>query len=243
MAWTAEKQREYMRGWRERNREKMRAYFRRYASENKERIRKNFDRHRAKYNAAKRARQATAEAQAKRRAYDDAHRATIRAQRKDWVTKNPERAKAIEERRRIRRAPKKREKDRAYRQQNPERCKAIVARAKAKNPELYRQHSVKSVQARRARKRAAPVERVSLPRIEQRDRSLCHLCGKHVERRDRSFDHLIPVVRGGAHAEWNLVIAHLRCNKRRGTKRILPAETKAAAVAYIAALADSQETR
>lgn len=45
---------------------------------------------------------------------------------------------------------------------------------------------------------------------------------------------MVPVVRNGAHAEWNLMVAHLKCNQSRGVKQILPFETKEEAVRYIA---------
>lgn len=44
-----------------------------------------------------------------------------------------------------------------------------------------------------------------------------------------------PVVRGGASAEWNLATAHLRCNQRRGTRQVLPVETREEAEKYITA--------
>lgn len=52
---------------------------------------------------------------------------------------------------------------------------------------------------------------------------------------DLTFDHLIPVVRLGPWAPWNLMVAHDRCNKRRHTKPVLAEETRDAAEAYIAA--------
>lgn len=143
----------------------------------------------------------------------------------------------------VRRA-RKLAKDTRWRRRHPEQFAASVAAARAKRPDLYRQISVQSALKRRARKKAALVERVSVRRVVARDRSTCHLCVKAVTPEQRSLDHLIPIVRGGAHAEWNLMLAHLTCNKRRGIKRILPEETKQAAEAYIAArVAALSETR
>ena len=51
--------------------------------------------------------------------------------------------------------------------------------------------------------------------IYARDRGRCHLCGKHVRRADASMDHLIPISLGGAHAPWNVALAHLHCNQVR----------------------------
>jgi len=87
---------------------------------------------------------------------------------------------------------------------------------------------------RRARVRASTVEPVSIIQIYARDGRRCHLCLGRMDKADRSIDHLIPVCRGGAHARWNLMAAHLACNKRRGTRQILPTETKEAAEQYVA---------
>lgn len=233
MAWTQEKQRAYAKLWRERNREKTRAYLKRWNELNRDRVKERVSKNAGKINAQKRLRQATPEAKAKRRAYDDAHRETIRSQRKAWAVKNPVAAKTIEARRRKKRAPEKRKRDREYRRENPERSNAVVRRAKAKKPELYQLLAVQSAQARRARKRTLPIEPVSLAGIAKRDLGHCHLCLKPVDRRDRSFDHLIPVARAGAYAEWNLMLAHISCNRRRGTKAMFTTETKAAALAYM----------
>lgn len=76
---------------------------------------------------------------------------------------------------------------------------------------------------RRARLRGNGVERVNYPAICERDRWLCHICGKRVSKRELSFDHLIPIVHDGPHTENNLRVAHRRCNSRRGAGT-LPAQ-------------------
>lgn len=152
---------------------------------------------------------------------------------KKWRASNPEKAREIESRHQVNRRPKKRLADAQYRKDKPEIVRGSIERAKAAKPDLYRQIQVKSSMKRRARKRAAITEIVSLERVIARDWSRCHLCLLTVDA-GRSFDHLIPVVRNGAHAEWNLMLAHNICNKRRGTKQILPEETKEAALTYIA---------
>ena len=153
---------------------------------------------------------------------------------KRWRAANPDKVKEIDMRRKIKGRPQKRIWDKIYRQQNPEIYKASIARAKAAKPELYMEIAVKSAMTRRARKKQVLVERVSLNNIRLRDCGLCHLCGLTVSTEEKSFDHLIPIVRHGAHAEWNLMLAHIRCNQSRGTKQILPIENKDAALKYIA---------
>lgn len=233
-----ERQRARARLWRERNREKLRAYFQQYAADHREDLKRyhagRYQENRGDILAAERAHNATPEGKAQLRAYRIANREARNASRREWDRKNPARAKAITARARAKNRERRRQKDRAYRQQTPDVYRQSIARAKAAKPELYKAISVQSSLRRRARKRALPVEPVSRKRIAARDSGRCHLCQRSILERP-TFDHLIPVVRGGAHAEWNLMLAHDRCNKSRGTKQILPVETREAAEAYIAA--------
>jgi len=214
--------------------EKNRAYFRKYRAEHPE-LKQYYS---AYYRANKekwQQRRRSDKSRAYMKAYRLKNRARLSAQLKAWSARNPERVREITKRHRLARRPQKRLADKRYRQEKPEAYKASVARAKASKPDLYRTIAVKGAMKRRARMKSAICEPVSLVRIADRDRGCCHLCRRQVERADRSFDHLIPILRGGAHAEWNLLLAHDRCNKRRGTKQILATETKEAAQAYIAA--------
>jgi 5-methylcytosine-specific restriction endonuclease McrA len=88
--------------------------------------------------------------------------------------------------------------------------------------EHYRKHpegALENTRARRARQRGAPrVEKIDRAAIIARDQSICHLCGLVVPPEEMSLDHLIPLARGGSHTADNLAVAHLVCNKKRGTK-------------------------
>jgi 5-methylcytosine-specific restriction endonuclease McrA len=229
-------QRRLARAWRAKNKERLRQYFAKYRAEHPELKTYHADYHQriGKHRVKPRTEEQRLAANAKRR--ED--RPRYREVEKNWRLKNPDKVAAITKRTREKNREKKRLRDRLYRKQNPETYKAGIARSKARNPELYRSIAVKSQSARRARKKNAPVERVSLKRIQERDRSICHLCRLPIERKDRSFDHLIPVLRGGAHAEWNLAMAHNSCNKKRRTLQILSEETREAAEAYIAAFVE-----
>lgn len=132
---------------------------------------------------------------------------------------------------------KRRRRNELYRQRHPQTAKAAVERAKAKKPVLYRQHGNASSMRRRARKAAAPVEMFDRLALWVRDRGSCHLCGRRVSAIDFSLDHLIPIARGGATSEWNLAVAHIRCNQRRGTRALFTPETREAAEAYRAVVA------
>jgi 5-methylcytosine-specific restriction endonuclease McrA len=230
-----ELRRAYDKKWRAKNLAHNRAYFRKYRAVHRDEIKARWNRDKEKWYAQMREQRATPESRAKRKAWNDKNHEKLRILRRARAERNRERRREQRRRSNVKHREKKLARDRAYRQQNPERYKAGIARARAKKPELYRALNLNSTEVRRVRKQSAPVERVSLTRIEERDDSRCHLCGQKVDRGERSFDHLIPVLRGGAHAEWNLMVAHLRCNQKRGTRRVLREETKEEALAYIAA--------
>ena len=48
----------------------------------------------------------------------------------------------------------------------------------------------------------------------------CILCFKWVTLGDESIDHLIPLSRGGSNLYENLGVAHITCNKKKGTKTL-----------------------
>lgn len=77
---------------------------------------------------------------------------------------------------------------------------------------------------RRARERGAFEEKVDRLAIAERDRWMCHICGKKVARKDMSLDHLIPIALGGKHCALNVRLAHMSCNQRRGIGRKIPAQ-------------------
>ena len=61
--------------------------------------------------------------------------------------------------------------------------------------------------------------------IYERDKNICHLCGKEVVRHERtnisgskapSIDHIKPLSKGGSDYPSNLKTAHISCNKSRG---------------------------
>jgi 5-methylcytosine-specific restriction endonuclease McrA len=85
-------------------------------------------------------------------------------------------------------------------------------------------------QVRRARLRAAYVERVSLRVLFDRDRGICQICRKPViwddERRPYrpSGDHIVPLSAGGKHELANMQLAHRRCNYQRNKHG--PAQTR-----------------
>lgn len=97
---------------------------------------------------------------------------------------------------------------------NSEKIRAWYRRWRLTNPFKAQERN----RRRRVRLAGNGIESVSIDRIIIRDGMICHLCGKSVIAKEFSLDHVIPVSRGGRHAENNLRIAHRRCNSRRRDK-------------------------
>ena len=68
-------------------------------------------------------------------------------------------------------------------------------------------------------------DKVTLEKLYLRDSGLCWICvlkGLEYEQclvrfEDASRDHLEPFSAGGSHSDWNLKLAHKKCNGKRGT--------------------------
>ena len=86
---------------------------------------------------------------------------------------------------------------------------------------------------RRARKRnCSECEEIDIKDVAKRDHGICYLCGEPVDWNDYTYsngkkvvhrnypsvDHVIPLIKGGAHAMSNVRLAHLGCNSSKGTK-------------------------
>ncbi len=204
--------------WAERNKERLKAYHVRYYRTHKEKwAGKNGDADARRRRWARR----SFEINARRRAAHAANPEKVRAQAKRWRDRN---------------RPRKRELDREWRLAHSDLYAASIIRSRMKKPELYAELDRQRAARHRHRIRALPVEPVDVDRIYARDRGICHLCHQYVPRNLASLDHLIPVVRGGPWAEWNLVTSHFECNRRRRDRRLLQHEDRTNAKAYLEAL-------
>lgn len=77
------------------------------------------------------------------------------------------------------------------------------------------------------RKRGVFVESVDVRVLAERDRRICHLCGRKVSMRlaypdpmSPSIDHIVPLVEGGEHSYANTALAHISCNWSKGTRAV-----------------------
>ena len=75
--------------------------------------------------------------------------------------------------------------------------------------------------------------KVPLDKLYERDRGICHICGKKCDWNDKytnengfivygayypSRDHVIPKSKGGSHTWDNIKLAHIKCNSEKGAK-------------------------
>ncbi len=79
---------------------------------------------------------------------------------------------------------------------------------------------------RNALKKGATVEPVDYAFVKKRDKMVCGLCHKKVKQPELQFDHIVPLSRGGAHATWQVQVAHATCNARKGNTGKLPSQTR-----------------
>lgn len=83
----------------------------------------------------------------------------------------------------------------------------------------HRENMRASRAARRARKKAAQVEKIDPELIIARDASTCYLwCKQVLSRNEICLDHIVPLSRGGIHATDNLRVSCRSCNSRKGSR-------------------------
>lgn len=123
-------------------------------------------------------------------------------------------------------------KSKAYYEANKDKLKAYRVANKDKEQarhKAYREANKDKVRLwsskRRALKKKATVEKVPSDYFEtmwKHQNGRCWWCSGKLKRDDTDMDHIIPLSRGGKHSKKNLCLAHLRCNRSKGTK--LPQE-------------------
>jgi 5-methylcytosine-specific restriction endonuclease McrA len=86
---------------------------------------------------------------------------------------------------------------------------------------------------RRARERAAIVERFTPLQVFERDGWRCQLCCRPVDRAAAvpdpdapTLDHVIPLSAGGEHTRANTQCAHFLCNARKGAGVLRPEQLR-----------------
>ena len=151
-----------------------------------------------------------------------------------WMTANKERHDAYLRKYRRENAAKRNAAQKAYRDSNPGCYEASGLAYRARNAEAIREYkrawylenlevAKLNAKLRKGRLRSAAHFEVStrdLQCLMVRTSGLCSYC-RLPAGSSPHFDHVIPVVRGGAHAIGNLVLACASCNLSKGSKTVM----------------------
>lgn len=145
-------------------------------------------------------------------------RCKARATTAQWQANNRERTRANLARWHQENKDRRRDQARARYKERPEIYREKALRFQRNHRE---QHAV-AEHNRRARIRGVTIEKIDPGWIWKRDKGICQLCkipidpslsGRNPMR--KSLDHIIPISRGGIHANINLQLAHQICNVKR----------------------------
>jgi 5-methylcytosine-specific restriction endonuclease McrA len=134
-----------------------------------------------------------------KRQYRATHREVTRTAWRAWAARNRERVNAG---------------NRRWREDHPEEMRAFRESWRSRHPEYHTDKESR----RRARKRDAGYERIDRRAIFERDGGLCGICGESADPQSFHLDHIIPIAAGGPHYEWNVRVAHPRCNQSKGAR-------------------------
>lgn len=186
-----------MRAWAEDNKEHVRQSAARYYQENSDEIR------------------------ARTRAYREAHVEKARENSRKWRIENPERSRELKARAYRARREHYLRQGREYRVKNRERRDASNKAWAEANRDAVRAIK-KRYKLRRAGWEATPyvISQKALDRTMRRFNSCCAYCQRPVSE-EYHWDHVVPLSRGGAHSEGNLVPACPRCNISKNNKTVM----------------------
>lgn len=124
-------------------------------------------------------------------------------QSRRWRKEHPQASRAIEKR---------------YFQSHPGVKQTKTQRYRARHLSLVRRNAVERMNRRRARIRNATVIPINRLHIYERDHGICQLCWNPVEQEAMTLDHIVALANGGSHEPANVQLAHLQCNRLKGTK-------------------------
>lgn len=157
-----------------------------------------------------------AKMQARSKAWYEANKEQSNVRGIAWRAAHPERAREISKKCYEKHTEERHIYNAAHYAANKELVKQKVRAWIEANREKVRD----MVQRREALRKGNYCEKVDRKAVIERDKSICHICGKKVKPKDMSLDHLIPLSKGGPHKAINLRVAHRSCNSRRGNGRI-----------------------
>lgn len=173
-----------------------------------------------------------AEIRAWKRQYQQDHKEELAAKKRAHYVKNRERISAAHRDYYLRKAPSIKDHVKAYRDSNPVKTKTCIQRwidanrarlAAAKKAyalahPLDPLHRRDLTARRRAREVAATIGKIDLKQILRESEGVCGICRQPIGDGPFHFDHIMPLARGGAHAQNNIQVAHPRCNLMKSAK-------------------------
>lgn len=135
------------------------------------------------------------------RAYEAANKATIDKKHREWVKRNPDRVKAIND---------------AWSARHPGRVQELHRLWAKRNPHTVRAHDHRKI----ALRKKAPYHEVTADDVEYIgiiSGDPCSYCGE----RSGTVDHVVPLSRGGSNCWQNLAPACLSCNSSKSNRPLL----------------------
>lgn len=153
------------------------------------------------------------------KAYIEKHPEETRARVKIYRERTKPIAKAYAFEYRLLHGDELRAKRRQWDKEHPEEVRDRAARSYQKNKVAQRPKRAEARRRRYARQIHAPVvERIDSELIYKRDKGICSICHTYVKLSDSSIDHVVPLSKGGEHSNRNCVLAHRRCNSKKGNR-------------------------
>lgn len=144
---------------------------------------------------------------------------------KRWTANHKEQVAELNRRWALNNRIKRCQSARQWRNNHLEEVRAAVKRWRKANLDKARMIGRDASLRRRVQKMATPITALAYESIMLRDKMVCGICNKKVARKDMSFDHRIPLSKGGPHVEWNIQVAHLKCNIMKSTT-VIPVQMR-----------------
>lgn len=106
-----------------------------------------------------------------------------------------------------------------WRERDREWSRQVGRECYAKKRDQYLQHRINSQAKRRAQKLGLAIDKdITIKRLYERDKGICQICKQACKWEDKSMDHIKPLSKQGSHTWDNIQLAHLSCNKLKGSK-------------------------
>jgi len=131
---------------------------------------------------------------------------TIKAREAKYRKENPEKVKISQHNKYMKRQAEIIANNKAWVKENREKVRGYKRRHQAQYEGLKKEKDLSP----------------DYPTVIARDGMFCYLCGEEIVDGKYHVDHIIPITKGGYHAEFNLSVAHDTCNISKQNK--LPEE-------------------